>query len=155
MNISTKGRYGLIAMLDLANHYAGKPVTLNNIAKRQNMSDGYLEQLMVHLKNSGLVKSVRGAQGGYMLARAPEDISVLDVLRSLEGPLAPVACVSEEAPDLCGRFEGCATRKVWEDVRNQMNKVLGSYSLADLIAMESHCQAAHSCVNQRENKEME
>jgi len=155
MNISTKGRYGLIAMLDLTGNYDGRPVTLNSIAKRQNISDGYLEQLMVHLKNSGLVKSVRGAQGGYILAKNPAEISVLDVLRSLEGPLAPVACVSEDFPDACGRFESCATRRVWEDVRNKMNEVLSSYSLTDLLAMESQCQALPSCVNQHEYKEMD
>ena len=150
MNISTKGRYGLRAMLDLAANYQGKPVTLNNIAKRQGISEGYLEQLMMHLKRSRLVKSVRGAQGGYVLAKKPEDITVGEIFRALEGPIAPVACVSEDFPDECGRFEGCATRVVWEDVRNRVAEVLDSYTLAKLISMEKDSDCSASCVNKKE-----
>lgn len=101
MNISTKGRYGLMAMLDLAVHGQGEPVPLAQIAKRQHISDGYLEQLMIPLKAKRLVKSVRGAQGGYLLSRPPEEISVLDVISALEGDLAPVACVSSQEKDSC------------------------------------------------------
>jgi Rrf2 family protein len=149
MNISTKGRYGLRAMLDLAANYEGKPITLSNIAKRQGISDGYLEQLMMQLKRSRLVKSVRGAQGGYILAKKPEDITVGEVFRALEGPIAPVACVSENFPDECGRFEGCATRVVWEDVRNKVAEVLDSYTLAKLLGMEQKSDSTPSCINIR------
>ena len=142
MNISTKGRYGLRAMLDLAANYEGKPITLSNIAKRQGISDGYLEQLMMQLKRSRLVKSVRGAQGGYILAKKPEDITVGEVFRA-------VACVSENFPDECGRFEGCATRVVWEDVRNKVAEVLDSYTLAKLLGMEQKSDSTPSCINIR------
>ena len=149
MNISTKGRYGLRAMLDLATYSNGKPVTLSNVAKRQGISEGYLEQLMMHLKKSRLVKSVRGAQGGYILAKAPEDITVGEVFRALEGPIAPVACVSEDLPDECGLYESCATRVVWEDVRNKVAETLDSYTLAYLIEKEKDCADFPSCVNKR------
>lgn len=149
MNISTKGRYGLRAMLDLAENCTDGPVALSNIAVRQNLSDGYLEQLMVHLKRAGLVKSIRGAQGGYVLGKGAEEIRVGDVFRALEGPIAPVSCVSEEFPDDCGRFESCATRVVWEEVRNKMAEVLDSYTLADLLLMECECGASPACVNKR------
>ncbi len=149
MNISTKGRYGLRAMLDLAANYEGKPVTLSAVAKRQSISEGYLEQLMMGLKKSNLVKSVRGAQGGYSLTLPPEEITVGAVFRALEGPIAIVGCVSEDLPDECGRFESCATRLVWEEVNNKVAEVLDSYTLAFLIAKEKECQEFPSCVNKK------
>jgi len=139
MNISTKGRYGLRAMLDLAEHYQGKPVTLSAIAQRQGLSDGYLEHLMVSLKREQLVKSVRGVQGGYILAKPPEKITAGDIFRALEGPVTPVACVSKEMPDDCERSHTCAARLVWRDVRDTVSAVLESYTLASLLAYERSC----------------
>ena len=93
MKLSTRGRYGLRAMLDIAINQGDGPTTLPSISERQGISVGYLEQLMVPLKKEGLIRSVRGAQGGYLLAREPEKITVGDIIRALEGPIAPVACV--------------------------------------------------------------
>ncbi|MEL7567884.1 MAG: Rrf2 family transcriptional regulator [Dehalobacterium sp.] len=133
MNISTKGRYGLRAVLDLAMHQAKEPIALSSIAERQGLSEGYLEQLMIPLKRGGLVRSIRGAQGGYLLVKDPKDISVGEVIRALEGPIAPVACVNEHYPEECDRAESCVTRVVWAKVRDSVAEVLDSFSLEDLI----------------------
>jgi len=133
MKLSTRGRYGLRAMLDLALDAEKGPKTIHAIAKRQEISERYLEQLLIPLKQSGLVKSVRGSQGGYILGRAPEEISVGDIIRVLEGPLSPVDCVSEQNPDDCKRADICVTRTVWTKVRDCIAEVLDSYSLQDLV----------------------
>jgi Rrf2 family cysteine metabolism transcriptional repressor len=133
MKLSTKGRYGLRAMLDLASNAEKGPSTIHAIAKRQEISERYLEQLLIPLKQSGLVKSVRGSQGGYLLGRAPQEISVGDILRVLEGPLSPVDCVSEQNPDDCKRADKCVTRTIWTKVRDCIAEVLDSYSLQDLV----------------------
>ena len=133
MKLSTRGRYGLRAMLDIAINQGDGPITLNSISKRQGISVGYLEQLMVPLKKEGLIRSVRGAQGGYLLAREPDKITVGDIIRALEGPIAPVACVSEDYPEECDRAEGCVTRLVWAKVRDSIAQVLDSLTLADLM----------------------
>lgn len=133
MKLSTRGRYGLRAMLDIAINQGDGPITLHSISERQGISVGYLEQLMVPLKKEGLIRSVRGAQGGYLLARGPDKITVGDIIRALEGPIAPVACVSEDYPEECDRAEGCVTRLVWAKVRDSIAEVLDSLTLADLI----------------------
>ena len=133
MKLSTRGRYGLRAMLDIAINQGDGPITLHSISERQGISVGYLEQLMVPLKKEGLIRSVRGAQGGYLLAREPDKITVGDIIRALEGPIAPVACVSEDFPEECDRAEGCVTRLVWAKVRDSIAEVLDSLTLADLI----------------------
>ncbi len=133
MKLSTRGRYGLRAMLDIAINQGDGPITLNSISERQGISVGYLEQLMVPLKKEGLIRSVRGAQGGYLLAREPDKITVGDIIRALEGPIAPVACVSEDYPEECDRAEGCVTRLVWAKVRDSIAQVLDSLTLADLM----------------------
>ncbi|WP_054949101.1 cysteine metabolism transcriptional regulator CymR [Numidum massiliense] len=127
MKISTKGRYGLIIMMDLANHYGKGPVALKSIAERHNLSDHYLEQLVIPLRNAGLVKSIRGAYGGYKLNRAPQDITAGDVIRVLEGPIRLVECSEDEDP---------ATRHLWLRIRDSVNEVLNSTTLQDLITFE-------------------
>ena len=131
--MSTRGRYGLRAMLDMAMVQSDEPITLNSISERQGVSIGYLEQLMVSLKKEGLIRSVRGAQGGYLLARDPKNITVGDIIRALEGPIAPVACVNEDYPEECDRAEGCVTRLVWAKVRDSIVEVLDSLTLHDLV----------------------
>ncbi len=132
MRFSTRGHYGLKAMFDLARHYGTTPVPLKSIAERQNLSVQYLEQLIAMLKKAGLVKSVRGAQGGYMLAYSPEEIKVGEVIRALEGPVAPVDCVNEFDPKECDHADFCITRIVWEKIRNSIAQVMDSITLADL-----------------------
>lgn len=132
MKLSTRGRYGLRAMIDMAMSEEKTPISTHSIAAREGLSDRYLEQLMVPLKRAGLVKSVRGSQGGYILARNPQDITAGDVIRVLEGPIAPVECVSESNPESCYRSDICVTRNLWTKVRDSIVQVLDSYTLADL-----------------------
>lgn len=133
MKISTKGRYGLRAILDVALNQNKGPVTIRSISERQDLSERYLEQLLNTLRQNRLINSIRGFQGGYVLNREPENITVGDVIRALEGPISPVDCVSEDAHDLCSRADKCVTQIVWEDLRKSMVKVLDSYTLADLM----------------------
>ncbi len=132
MKLSTKGRYGLRAMLEIALQHAKGPVPIHVIAEHQNLSSRYLEQLLIPLKQNGLVKSVRGSQGGYILGREADKITVGDIIRALEGPISPVDCVNELNPDECDRAEFCVTRRIWSKLRDSMNQVLDSYSLEDL-----------------------
>ncbi|MDR3592972.1 MAG: Rrf2 family transcriptional regulator [Negativicutes bacterium] len=134
MKLSTKGRYGVAAMYDLAMHYGQGPISLKSVAERQGISEHYLEQLMGTLRKSGYVKSVRGAQGGYTLTRSPALITVGDIIKIMEGPIAPVDCLLTEGPDndYCERATFCVTRGVWAKVRDSINTVLDSISLADL-----------------------
>lgn len=132
MKLSTRGRYGLRAMIDMAMSEEKTPIATHTIAEREGLSERYLEQLMVPLKRAGLVKSVRGSQGGYILARNPQDITAGDVIRVLEGPIAPVECVSERDPESCSRSDFCVTRSLWTKVRDSIAQVLDSYTLADL-----------------------
>ncbi|MGI5891459.1 MAG: RrF2 family transcriptional regulator [Bacillota bacterium] len=133
MNISTKGRYGLRAILDLAENYRDKPIAISAISMRQNISEGYLEQLMIPMRKYGLVKSIRGAKGGYILARDPKDILVGEVFRALEGPLHIASCASEISLESCAREEDCASKKLWHDLQKAINGVLNSYTLSDLL----------------------
>lgn len=120
-------------MFDLAQHMGEGPISLRSIAERQGISEHYLEQLISGLRKTGLVKSVRGAQGGYVLGREPEKIRVGDIIRVLEGPIAPVDCVSEEDPESCLKAEFCVTRTIWEKVRDSIADVLDSITLADMV----------------------
>lgn len=133
MRLSTKGRYGLRAMLEIAIQQGSGPVAIHSIAERQGISQRYLEQLLIPLKQAGLLKSVRGSQGGYVLGREAAKINVGDVIRTLEGPIAPVDCVNEINQDDCDRAGYCMTRKVWSHLRDSMNEVLDSYTLEKLI----------------------
>jgi Rrf2 family protein len=133
MKLSTKGRYGLKAMLDLAVHNSEGQVVLKSIAERQGISENYLEQLFASLKKAKLVKSIRGSKGGYTLGEAPDKIMVGDILRALEGSLAPVECVAEDKPACCSRQEYCVTRSVWEKIRDSINTVIDSTTLESLV----------------------
>lgn len=132
MRLSTRGHYGLKAMFDLALNYGPDPIPLKNVAERQNISEHYLERLIATLRKNGLVTSVRGAQGGYILARPPSEINVGDIIRVLEGPIAPLECVSEVDPSQCDQSDFCITRLVWARVRDCIAGVLDSISLADM-----------------------
>ncbi len=132
MKLSTKGEYGLRAMFDLAQRHGSGPISLKSVAARQEISEHYLEQLIAVLRKVGLVKSVRGAQGGYMLGREPENIKVGDIIRALEGPIAPMDCVNEEDPEECSRSGSCITRNIWRKVRDSISEVLDSITLQDM-----------------------
>lgn len=131
MRISTRGEYGVRAMFDLAMHYGQGPISLKVIAERQGISEHYLEQLMGALRKAGLVTSVRGAQGGYQLASPPAKIPVGDIIRTLEGPIAPMDCV-ENDDKCCNKFEQCATRVLWQKLRDSMETVLDNTTLENL-----------------------
>lgn len=133
MKVSTKGRYGLRAMVDLAVNDRDGQVSLKSVAERQGLSENYLEQLFSSMKKAGIVKSVRGAQGGYLLAKPAENISVGDVLRSLEGTLCPVDCIDLDMPTACDKSDVCVTATVWAKLRDKINEVVNSISIADLV----------------------
>lgn len=132
MKFSTKARYGLRAMVELALHYNHGPISVKNIAEHQEISEAYLEHLMSLLTNRGLTKSIRGVQGGYLLARDPSKIKVGDVIRALEGPIVPVDCVNRVDPIECNRYDKCVSKIVWERVRDVMEEVLDSLTLQNL-----------------------
>jgi len=140
MRLSTKGRYGARLMLDLAIHYNDGFVLLKDIAKRQDISEGYLEHLLPHLKSAGLVNSLRGARGGYKLAKAPSEISLKEVVQALEGPLAPVECVI--APSVCKKVNFCVTRDIWKELGEKISKTLESITLKDMVEMQKNKEDA-------------
>lgn len=131
MKMSTKGRYGLRAMVDLAVNSSGEHVSLNSIADRQNVSENYMEQVFSTLRKAGLVKSVKGAQGGYVLGDKPSNITVGTVLRTLEGNLSIIDQV-DESKRLGNDIEYCVTVNVWEKINASINEVVDSITLEDL-----------------------
>ena len=131
MKISTKGRYATRVMLDLALHDTGECIKAKDIAARQGISEKYLEQIISILNKAGYVKSVRGAQGGYRLAKAPKEYMVGMILRLTEGSLAPVACL-EDGADACERWDTCETLDVWRDLYGAINQVVDGVTIADL-----------------------
>jgi Rrf2 family protein len=132
MKFSTKARYGLRAMVELAIHYNEGPISVKTIAENQEISEAYLEQLMSNLTRRNLAKSIRGAQGGYLISKDPAKIKVGDVIRALDGPVVPVECVNPEDPIECDRFNKCVSKIVWERVRNVVDEALDSFTLQDL-----------------------
>lgn len=133
MKISTKGRYGLRAMLDLAVNAGSEQVSIAAISRRQNISANYLEQVFALLRKAGLVKSVKGAQGGYVLSERPACISVGMVLRALEGELSLVGG-SKDDPGAANHMESCLQQRVWSQLDESLNKTADSITLADLVA---------------------
>lgn len=132
MRLSTHGRYGVRLMLSLAMNYGQGPLPLKEIAKEQDISEHYLEQLIAPLRRAGIVISVRGARGGYELAKPPEEITVGDIVRVLEGPIVPVPCVEEGLEEPCEKADKCVARLVWERLRDSITSVLDSITLADM-----------------------
>ena len=129
MIISTKGRYGLRAMYELARTDAAGPVSIKSIAEGQSISETYLEQLFSKLRAAGLVKSIRGAQGGYLLARPAGEITVGDILKVLEGPLTPADCVTKE----CENAKDCYAHSIWMKIYQGINQVVESITLEDMV----------------------
>lgn len=132
MKISTKGRYALRLMLDLALNDTEKPIRIKEIACRQGISDKYLEQIISILNKARFVRSIRGPQGGYLLTKKPKDYTVGMILRLTEGSMAPVDCVDEEII-ACDRMENCATSIVWKRLNEAISEVIDNITLADLV----------------------
>lgn len=131
MKISTKGRYAVRVMVDLAVHNTGEYIKVKQIAERQEISEKYLEQIISVLNKAGFVKSTRGAQGGYRIAGNPENYTVGMVLRLTEGKLCPVSCLEDEV-NQCGRCDTCETLTVWKELHEAINKVVDGVTIADL-----------------------
>lgn len=131
MKLSTRGRYGVRFMFDLAAHYGEGPIFLKDIAQRQGISEKYLWHLVTPLKSAGLITTVRGAKGGYYLSRSPQDINLMDVVKVLEGPICFVDCV--ENSSLCDRAEGCISREVWGEVSHKVDEILSGITLENLM----------------------
>ena len=138
MKLSTKGRYGLQAILDVACHPDEQPVPISSIAARQELSEAYLEQLMAKLKKAGLIESQRGAAGGYLLARSADTISVGDVLRALEGDLEACTCPGLKRDGNCKGADSCVTKYVWEKINESIATTVDGISLARLVQEASH-----------------
>jgi Rrf2 family cysteine metabolism transcriptional repressor len=135
MKLSTRTRYAVRAMIELARHEANRPLQLKIIAERQEISVKYLEQLMAVLKSAGLIQSVRGSRGGYVLAKASSQITLSDILHCVEGPIATVECVEDGTR--CARAADCAAREVWKRVEQAIESVLQSITLRDVALMAS------------------
>jgi Rrf2 family transcriptional regulator, cysteine metabolism repressor len=140
MKISTKGRYALRLMLELATSNPNEYVTIKSIAAHQQISDKYLEQIIIQLNRAGYVKSIRGSQGGYKLAKPAEDFTVGMILRLIEGSMVPVACMEDE-PNQCPRAGSCVTLDVWKQINEAVAKVIDSITLADLAVRQKQQQS--------------
>jgi len=136
MKISTKGRYALRVMIDLAEHNTGEYIPLADIAGRQEISEKYLESIVSLLSKRGLVDALRGKGGGYRLNRAPDSYTVASILRVTEGSLAPVACL-ENDPNTCPRAPRCRTLRLWTDFYQLINNYFEGITVADLLREES------------------
>lgn len=142
MKISTKGRYGLRVLVDIAAHQEKGPVILRDISARQDISEKYLWQVINPLKAAGLVKSTRGAKGGYVLSMRPEQITLLEVVSILEGPVSMVDCVGD--PDKCGRSNACVTRGVWGNLEKDIKESMAKVTLKEILDLQNKADASAS-----------
>lgn len=133
MKLSTKGRYAVMAMVDLATHSRGKPIALADVADRQEISLSYLEQLFGRLRRGHLVKSVRGPGGGYLLSRAATEIRVADVIMAVDEPIKATRCTPGSPSGCQGRQQRCLTHDLWDELGNQIYLFLNSVSLEDVV----------------------
>lgn len=140
MKISTKGRYALRMMLDIAQHQGTSLVTLKDIAERQSISKKYLEQIALQLTQAGMLQAVRGHHGGYRLVKPPEAYTVSQILRVTEGSLAPVACM-DQTPNQCERCESCSTLPIWQGLNRVINDYLTGVTLKTILDQEAQRQA--------------
>lgn len=152
MKLSTKGRYGLRAMIDLARYCEMEPVSINSIAARQDISERYLEQLVALLKKAGLVKSIRGASGGYILAKGADEISVGDILRALEGDLEPVKCAAFYSDEGCTAADGCVTKYVWQKINDSINQTVNEIKLNELVVKSRTLNPEGECAGAKCSK---
>ena len=141
MKVSTRGRYGPRAMLDLARSFGEAPVLMSTLAQRQGLSRKYLHALLTALKSAGLVRGVRGPGGGFVLKRAPAKIKLSEVLHAVEGPLSLVDCVADHRA--CHRSKRCPARRVWRDLSEAIEDVLGNVTLEDMISSGDRARFRH------------
>jgi Rrf2 family protein len=137
LKVSTRGRYGLRALIDLAVYENSGAISIREISERQQISEQYLEQLFASLRKAGIVKSVRGAHGGYLLNQLPGEITLKDILNVLEGPVAPADCVLADGN--CELVGGCVAHDIWIEFTKKINEFLDSITLADLKKMKLRC----------------
>ena len=137
MRVSTKGRYALRIMIDLAEHNTGEYIPLKDISARQGITIKYMEQTIPQLNKAGYLKSLRGNGGGYRLAKSPESYVVGDILRVMEGPLSPVACIDGDGVD-CQRGRECQTVWFWHGLKDVVDKYVNSFTLADFLPKETN-----------------
>lgn len=131
MKLSARGRHSVEAMFDLAIHYGEGPILIRDIARRRRISEQYLAQLFIPLRIAALARSVRGANGGFVLARSPSEIRLSDVVRATEGSTAPAECVDD--PRVCWKGDYCITRDVWTDIKKATDRILESITLQELV----------------------
>jgi Rrf2 family protein len=134
MRVSTKGDYGIRALIELAHHYGERPVQSAEIAARQRVPEAYLEQLLIVLRKAGFLRSVRGPQGGHALIRDPYEIKLSQALSALEGDLSPIDCLDDAS--VCSKAGGCAQRSVWEEVREAVFNILDGVTIGELAERE-------------------
>jgi len=145
LRVSTRGEYGVRLMVDLARHYGGTPRSLSEIGQSEGLElkVQYLEQLVRALREQGLVESTRGAHGGYRLSRPPTEITMGEILRVLEGPIAPMICAKEgEMTEICGFLGSCRIQFMWAKVRDAVARTIDTMTLAELVGMPDHEQSA-------------
>lgn len=130
MKLSTKGRYGVKAVVELAINYGGEPLSIKRISESESISENYLEQLFSSLRKADLIKSIRGAQGGYVLNKAPKDITIAELMNALEGPIEIADCVEDGS---CDNTDCCATRLLWSKIKKSIDDVLESITLQDIV----------------------
>jgi Rrf2 family protein len=134
MKLSTRGRYSTRFMIELALYYNKGPILLKEICKSQQISLKYLSQLVIPLKIAGLIKTSRGAHGGYFLARPPEEIKLSEIITAVEGSLNPVECIDN--PEICERSDNCVTKVIWAEVGKKCLETLSSYTLKKMIELQ-------------------
>ena len=133
MRLSTRGEYASRAMLELALRWADGPQHIRDISAAQDIPERFLEQILLQLKRAGYLRSRKGPQGGYRLSRPPETISVAEVIRVMDGPLAPIDCVSVTAHEVCPKEDGCVLKGLWKETRDAIAAILERTTLADLV----------------------
>jgi Rrf2 family protein len=139
MRLTARSEYGLLALIDLGVRYGNGPVSAREVSERQGVPSKFLEQLLAALRKAGLVSAVRGARGGFTLTRSPEEITVLEVVEALEGPLAPTSC---DGGSLCGRSGACAAASVWAKATDALRDVFDTTTLADLSVRQAQFDSA-------------
>jgi Rrf2 family protein len=147
MRLSARSEYGLLALVDLATNADGRPVAARELAASRGIPAAFLEQLLADLRRAGIVRATRGAQGGFALARSADEISALDIVEALEGPIVPSVCT----PDVCGREGGCAAATVWTDVAEAVRGALARFTLAGLTEEQSRLDRAPLTCTPRRN----